>query len=93
MDSCSAEALESRGAPNDLLDRRDQAITDLSKLIRRAKQRRKITALINVMIGKGQRLVIGNSAEQLTNGLARRAGRTEQIVLVRAQWCRVGSDL
>ena len=54
----------SRGTPNDLLDRRDQAITDLSKLIgvQTATQE---NGSINVMIGKGQRLVIGNNAEQL----------------------------
>jgi flagellar hook-associated protein 1 FlgK len=54
----------SRGAPNDLLDRRDQAITDLSELIgvQTATQE---DGSINVMIGKGQRLVIGNNAEQL----------------------------
>jgi len=54
----------SRGTPNDLLDRRDQAITDLSKLIgvQTATQE---DGSINVMIGKGQRLVIGNNAEQL----------------------------
>lgn len=53
-----------RGVPNDLLDQRDQAITDLSKLIgvQTAKQD---DGAINVSIGKGQRLVIGNSAEQL----------------------------
>jgi len=58
----------SRGAPNDLLDRRDQAITDLSKLIsvQTAKQD---NGALNVMIGKGQRLVIGNSAEQLRMAL------------------------
>ena len=54
----------SRGTPNDLLDRRDQAITDLSKLIgvQTATQE---DGSINVMIGKGQRLVIGNNVEQL----------------------------
>ena len=54
----------SRGTPNDLLDRRDQAITDLSKLIgvQTATQE---DGSINVLIGKGQRLVIGNNAEQL----------------------------
>jgi len=54
----------SRGTPNDLLDRRDQAITDLSKIIgvQTATQE---DGSINVLIGKGQRLVIGNSAEQL----------------------------
>ena len=55
---------ESRGAPNDLLDRRDQAITDLSKLIG-VQTTKQDNGAINVMIGKGQRLVIGNSAEQL----------------------------
>lgn len=54
----------SRGTPNDLLDRRDQAITDLSKLIgvQTATQE---DGSINVLIGKGQRLVVGNNAEQL----------------------------
>ena len=54
----------SRGMPNDLLDRRDQAITDLSNLIgvQTATQE---DGSINVLIGKGQRLVIGNNAEQL----------------------------
>ena len=54
----------SRGTPNDLLDRRDQAITDLSKLIgvQTATQE---DGSVNVQIGKGQRLVSGNNAEQL----------------------------
>jgi flagellar hook-associated protein 1 FlgK len=55
---------ESRGAPNDLLDRRDQAITDLSKLIG-VQTTKQDNGAINVMVGRGQRLVIGNSAEQL----------------------------
>ena len=59
---------ESRGAPNDLLDRRDQAITDLSKLIG-VQTTKQDNGAINVMIGKGQRLVIGNSAEQLRMAL------------------------
>ena len=54
----------SRGTPNDLLDRRDQAITDLSKLIG-VQTATKEDGSINVMIGKGQRLVIGNNVEQL----------------------------
>ena len=54
----------SRGAPNDLLDRRDQAITDLSELIGVQKATQE-DGSINVLIGKGQRLVIGNNAEQL----------------------------
>lgn len=54
----------SRGTPNDLLDRRDQAITDLSKLIGVQTVTQK-DGSINVLIGKGQRLVIGNNAEQL----------------------------
>ena len=54
----------SRGMPNDLLDRRDQAITDLSNLIgvQTATQE---DGSINVLIGKGQRLVTGSNAEQL----------------------------
>ena len=54
----------SRGTPNDLLDRRDQAITDLSKLIG-VQTTTQEDGSINVLIGKGQRLVIGNNAEQL----------------------------
>ena len=54
----------SRGLPNDLLDRRDQAITDLSKLVS-VQTSVQDDGSINVLIGKGQRLVIGNSAEQL----------------------------
>ena len=53
-----------RGAPNDLLDQRDQAITELSKLIG-VQTTKQDDGAINVSIGKGQRLVIGNSAEQL----------------------------
>jgi flagellar hook-associated protein 1 FlgK len=58
----------SRGAPNDLLDRRDQAITDLSKLIS-VQTSAQDNGAVNVMIGKGQRLVIGNNAEQLRMSL------------------------
>ena len=54
----------SKGLPNDLLDRRDQAITDLSKLVS-VQTSVQDDGSINVLIGKGQRLVIGNSAEQL----------------------------
>jgi flagellar hook-associated protein 1 FlgK len=54
----------SRGMPNDLLDRRDQAITDLSKLVS-IQTTKQDDGSINVSIGRGQRLVIGNSAEQL----------------------------
>lgn len=63
-ESIAALSSGSRGTPNDLLDRRDQAITDLSKLIgvQTATQE---DGSINVLIGKGQRLVIGNNAEQL----------------------------
>lgn len=54
----------SRGMPNDLLDRRDQAITDLSNLIGVQTATQK-DGSINVLIGKGQRLVTGSNAEQL----------------------------
>jgi flagellar hook-associated protein 1 FlgK len=53
-----------KGTPNDLLDQRDQAITELSKLIG-VQTSTQDDGAINVLIGKGQRLVIGNSAEQL----------------------------
>ena len=53
-----------RGTPNDLLDQRDQAITELSKLIG-LQTTTQDDGAINVLIGKGQRLVIGNSSEQM----------------------------
>lgn len=52
-------------APNDLLDQRDQLLTELNKLI-------KVETIsvgnngIQVMVGKGQVLVLGNQANQLT---------------------------
>ncbi len=54
----------STNVPNDLLDRRDQLVAELSKHI-------KVSAVddgngaFNVFIGKGQQLVIGNTANQL----------------------------
>ncbi len=63
-ESIASASSGSRGAPNDLLDRRDQAITDLSKLVA-IQTNGQENGAINVSIGKGQRLVIGNSAEQL----------------------------
>ena len=48
-----------KGTPNDLLDQRDQAITELSKLIG-VQTSTQDDGAINVLIGKGQRLVIGN---------------------------------
>jgi flagellar hook-associated protein 1 FlgK len=53
-----------RGMPNDLLDQRDQAITELSRLIG-VQTTKQDNGALNVSIGKGQRLVIGTSAEQL----------------------------
>jgi flagellar hook-associated protein 1 FlgK len=50
--------------PNDLLDKRDQAITELSKLVKVETSLQDDGAL-NVSIGRGQRLVIGGDAEQL----------------------------
>ena len=53
------------GTPNDLLDKRDLAITKLSKLIN-VETLSQEDGSINVLIGRGQRLVIGNSAEALS---------------------------
>lgn len=56
-----------RGAgqpPNDLLDARDQLITELSELIG-VNTLEQSDGAINVTIGKGQSLVIGFNAEQL----------------------------
>ena len=50
--------------PNDLLDKRDLAIKNLSELVRVETSTQDDGAL-NVMIGRGQRLVIGNQAEVL----------------------------
>jgi flagellar hook-associated protein 1 FlgK len=82
----------SRGAPNDLLDRRDQAITDLSKLIS-VQTSNQGNGAINVMIGKGQRLVIGNSAEQLRMALPAAQDGPSRLYLSGTEWRRVGSHL
>ena len=50
--------------PNDLLDKRDLAIKNLSELVRVETNLQEDGAL-NVTIGRGQRLVIGNQAEVL----------------------------
>jgi flagellar hook-associated protein 1 FlgK len=55
---------QSGDMPNDLLDKRDQAITDLSQIIK-VQTTNQDDGSINVTIGKGQRLVIGHNAEQL----------------------------
>jgi len=55
---------QSGDMPNDLLDKRDQAITDLSQIIK-VQTTNQDDGSINVTIGRGQRLVIGHNAEQL----------------------------
>jgi len=55
---------QSGDMPNDLLDKRDQAITDLSRIIK-VQTTTQDDGSINVSIGRGQRLVIGHNAEQL----------------------------
>ena len=55
---------QSGDMPNDLLDKRDQAITDLSQIIK-VQTTNQGDGSINVTIGRGQRLVIGHNAEQL----------------------------
>ena len=58
---------QSGNMPNDLLDKRDQAITDLSQIIK-VQTTTQDDGSINVTIGRGQRLVIGHSSEQLRIG-------------------------
>ena len=52
------------GAPNDLLDQRDQAVSELSKEIKVSVVRQGNT--FNVMIGSGQPLVVGNKTYNLS---------------------------
>lgn len=61
----SLQTAQTGGNPSgDLLDQRDQAITELSALIKTTTQTQEDGA-INVFIGKGQPLVIGAAASQL----------------------------
>ncbi len=69
-----------RGTPNDLLDQRDQAITELSKLIG-VQTTKQDDGAMNVSIGKGQRLVIGKSAEQLRMALPAAGDGPNQLFL------------
>lgn len=57
-------ASASGGMPNDLLDKRDQLINDLSELVKVSVIEQNNGA-VNVFIGNGQTLVIGNSANEL----------------------------
>ncbi|MET0962590.1 MAG: flagellar hook-associated protein FlgK [Noviherbaspirillum sp.] len=52
------------GAPNDLLDQRDQAVLELSKEIKVSVVKQGNT--FNVMIGSGQPLVVGNRTYELS---------------------------
>ena len=52
-------------APNDLLDQRDLAITELSGFVKTTTQLQGDGSL-NVFIGRGQPLVVGGRAEQMT---------------------------
>jgi flagellar hook-associated protein 1 FlgK len=52
------------GAPNDLLDQRDQAVNELSKEIKVSVVKQGNT--FNVMIGSGQPLVVGNKTYNLS---------------------------
>ena len=69
-----------RGAPNDLLDQRDRAITELSKLIG-VQTTKQDDGAINVSVGKGQRLVVGNNAERLRMVLPAAADGPSQLFL------------
>jgi flagellar hook-associated protein 1 len=63
--------------PNDLLDKRDQMLIDLSKLVGVQTQSR-ADGMVNVLIGDGQLVVTGGTSEGLaTAGNALDASRTE----------------
>jgi flagellar hook-associated protein 1 FlgK len=51
--------------PNDLLDLRDQAVDELSRLVKTSTQTQEDGSL-NIFIGRGQPLVVGTRSEQLT---------------------------
>ena len=53
------------GTPNDLLDQRDRAISGLSALIKVETVTQK-DGSVDIVIGRGQRLVTGNEAETLS---------------------------
>ena len=53
--------------PNDLLDKRDQMLNDLSKLVGVQTQSR-ADGMVNVLIGDGQLVVTGGTAEALQTG-------------------------
>ncbi|SDG02499.1 MULTISPECIES: flagellar hook-associated protein FlgK [unclassified Duganella] len=55
----------STAAPNDLLDKRDQMLTELNKLVK-INVTQGDNNMLNVQFGTGQPLVVGNSAFQLT---------------------------
>ena len=69
--------LASGVVPNDLLDKRDQLLIDLSKLVGVSTQQRS-DGMVNVLIGDGQLVVTGGNSENLqatTNAVD--ASRTE----------------
>lgn len=61
----TATGVAGGGSPNDLLDKRDVALTELAKLV-------SVTAIpqsdgaLNVFVGSGQALVVGTNAQRLT---------------------------
>lgn len=75
--------------PNDLLDQRDKMLVDLSKLAG-VQAVTENNGTINVFLGNGQALVVGNTAYQLT---AVRSGFDSQEITVRLESQAEGADL
>ena len=76
-DIAQGAGLASGSPPNDLLDKRDQMLNDLSKLVGVSTQNR-ADGMVNVLIGDGQLVVTGGTSESLqTAGNLLDASRTE----------------
>lgn len=77
QDIALGSGLASGVVPNDLLDKRDQLLVDLSKLVGVSTQQRS-DGMVNVLIGDGQLVVTGGTSEALTTtNNAMDASRTE----------------
>ncbi len=64
QDIALGAGLASGVVPNDLLDKRDQLLVDLSKLVGVSTQQRS-DGMVNVLIGDGQLVVTGGNSEDL----------------------------
>ena len=79
--------------PNDLLDQRDQAISDLNKLVK-TNSVKQSDGSINIFIGNGQTLVVGSETQQLVAApLASNPSDYGVAVKTAAGLSPIGSDL